>query len=53
MTTFKFSTLSEAISQLRHLGCNDFEFTNSKTQITVTGINGKKKVAKAIIKNTL
>ena len=50
MTTFKFNSVSEAIGQLSHLGCTDYEFTNSKTQITVTGINGKKKVAKAIIK---
>ena len=50
MTTFKFNSVSEAIGQLSHLGCTDYEFTNSKTQITVIGINGKKKVAKAIIK---
>ena len=50
MTTFNFNSVSEAIGQLSHLGCTDYEFTNSKTQITVTGINGKKKVAKAIIK---
>ena len=50
MTTFKFNTVSEAIGQLGHLGCTDYEFTNTKTQITVIGINGKKKVAKAIIK---
>ena len=50
MTTFKFNSVLEAIGQLSHLGCTDYEFTNSKTQITVTGINGKKKVAKAIIK---
>ena len=50
MTTFKFNSVSEAIGQLSHLGCTDYEFTNSKTQITVTGINGTMKVAKAIIK---
>jgi hypothetical protein len=50
MTTFKFNTVSEAMGQLGHLGCTDYEFTNTKTQITVTGINGKKKIAKAIIK---
>jgi hypothetical protein len=50
MTTFKFNTVSEAIGQLSHLGCNDYEFTNTKAQITVTGLNGKKKIAKAIIK---
>jgi hypothetical protein len=50
MTTFKFNTLSEAMGQLGHLGCTDYEFTNTKTQITVIGTNGKKKVAKAIIK---
>jgi hypothetical protein len=50
MTTFKFNTVSEAMGQLSHLGCTDYEFTNTKTQIAVIGINGKKKVAKAIIK---
>ena len=50
MTTFKFNTLSEAMGQLGHLGCTDYEFTNTKTQITVIGTNGKKRVAKAIIK---
>jgi hypothetical protein len=50
MTTFKFNTVSEAIGQLRHLGCTEYVFTNTKTQITVTGLSGKKKVAKAIIK---
>ena len=50
MTTFKFNTVSEAMGQLSHLGCTDYEFTNTKTQTVITGLNGKKKVAKAIIK---
>ena len=50
MTTFKFNTVSEAIGQLSHLGCNDYEFTNTKSQITVTGLSDNKKIAKAIIK---
>ena len=50
MTTFKFNTIEEAMAQLRHLGCTEYEFTNSKTQTVITGLNGNKRVAKAIIK---